>query len=572
MDFNQRLIEFLSNLGVTDYFGVSGGGLIQFLKHIPPYHLSNKHSPRFYNLSEYAAGFAPLGYYLSTQRIAACVATTGAAQHLVSNGISDARFMNIPAIYLLSLSSEAATDTYPIQDVSSHGMNMVSRFKQESHEDVFVIDSESSYIDIFDGIHKAIINCRPVMIFFRPEVLCMPDHQKYSISARKLPPPNDDSLEELIHVLESLNGNSRVVVFCCAETSITNLDTALFSSFINKIDADVIYTVNGDNTATLTNERNLGHIMLGANDAAYSAWKSINCNDLIICLGVDVGEYAINMQHFPKARAFYISQYSNAYGQIDGSYNHLFDEHVTQISGYISDTLNRFLELTETISFSEHAHFDNTLDDLHTHSCSNPKQYVDLIQFYRQLDSQFMPNSLAFEDVCIAYRDRQAILKNPNKNIRFYSSNHGSAMGGAFGIAVGAAIADSNSKVFLFSGDGCFRLYGGSLAESRHLNITLFIMNNSELSIIHDGCNHMINDNESYHYHEFLEPINWIHLARGFGWRAVSLKPDLSNLSEIMAMSYDKSCTSILVEVPVDCTQIIGKNFRYKSLAQFPNL
>ena len=166
MDLNQFFIKFLSTLGIKDYFGVTGGGLIQLLKRLPPYKIASDQEPRFYNLSEYAAGYAPLGYYLSTHQIAACVATTGAAQHLISNGASDARFMSIPAVYLLSLSSEYANDTYPIQDVSSHGMNMVSRFKQESHEDVFVIDSESPYIDIFDGIHKAIINCRPVMIFF----------------------------------------------------------------------------------------------------------------------------------------------------------------------------------------------------------------------------------------------------------------------------------------------------------------------------------------------------------------------------------------------------------------------
>ncbi len=572
MNLNQVIIDFFYELGIKDYFGVTGGGLIQFLKCIPPHQIATNDEPRFLNLSEYAAGYAPLGYYLSTHRIAACVATTGAAQRLISNGVSDARFMSIPALYLLSLSSEASNDTYPIQDVSTHGMNIVSRFKQEFGDDVFVIDSNSSYSDIFDSVHQTLLNSRPAVIFFRPEVLCRPYDQKYIVTDRSLPSPNDNLLRELISALEGLTSRSRVVVFCCSETSITNLHTALFSSFINKIHADVIYTVNGDNTATFTAENNLGHIMLGANDAAYSAWGNINSNDLIICLGVDVGEYAINMQHFPQARAFYISQYINAYGQINNSYDHLFDEKVTQLSSPISDTLKRFLELTESISFSDHAHFDNALDDLPKHSFSEPKQHVDLVDFYKQLDSQFMPNSLGFEDVCIAYRDRQAILKNPNKNIRFHSSNHGSAMGGAFGIAVGAAIADPLSKVFLFSGDGCFRLYGGALAEARQLNMTLFIMNNQELSIIHDGCNHIINDDETFYYHEFLEPINWVNLAEGFGWRGVSLLPDLSNLSDIMMMSYDQSPISILVDVPIDCTQVIGKNFRYKSLTPYPNL
>ena len=145
-------------------------------------------------------------------------------------------------------------------------------------------------------------------------------------------------------------------------------------------------------------------------------------------------------------------------------------------------------------------------------------------------------------------------------------------MGGAFGMAVGSAIADPESKVFLFSGDGCFRLYGGNLAEARKLNVTLFIMNNNELSIIHDGCNHILNNDKKFHYHEQLVPIDWVNVAIGFGWRGVSLLPDLSNLSDIMQMSYDESPISILVNVPIDCTQVVGKNFRYDSLVPFHNL
>ena len=60
MDLNQCFIEFLSTLGIKDYFGVTGGGLIQLLKRLPPYKIASDQEPRFYNLSEYAAGYAPL--------------------------------------------------------------------------------------------------------------------------------------------------------------------------------------------------------------------------------------------------------------------------------------------------------------------------------------------------------------------------------------------------------------------------------------------------------------------------------------------------------------------------------
>jgi acetolactate synthase-1/2/3 large subunit len=80
---------------------------------------------------------------------------------------------------------------------------------------------------------------------------------------------------------------------------------------------------------------------------------------------------------------------------------------------------------------------------------------IDLIELYQCLDMLWQPNSIGFDDVCVAYRDRQSIIDRPNPNIRFYNLNQGSAMGGAFGLGLGAKLANFSQQVFIFSGDSC---------------------------------------------------------------------------------------------------------------------
>ena len=145
-------------------------------------------------------------------------------------------------------------------------------------------------------------------------------------------------------------------------------------------------------------------------------------------------------------------------------------------------------------------------------------------------------------------------------------------MGSAFGLGVGAATADPNQHVFVFSGDGCFRLYGGNLMEANQLNMTLMIMNNGELSIIRDGCRHILKDSNAKIDHADIQDIHWEKLAAAFGWRFFRIQSDLSNLEKAMQSAYDTNPTSTLIEVPIDGKQVIGNNFRYANLKNHGNL
>ena len=131
---NAALVDALRSWGVTFVAGVNGGGVVHVAKHMEPFEdpsQANDGVVRMLTMGEYVAGFAPLGHWLATGRIAACLTTTGAATKLGGSGMSDAKLHNIPAIYLIALNSTMSIGNAPLQDVSEHGMNVVPQLEAE---------------------------------------------------------------------------------------------------------------------------------------------------------------------------------------------------------------------------------------------------------------------------------------------------------------------------------------------------------------------------------------------------------------------------------------------------------
>jgi acetolactate synthase-1/2/3 large subunit len=186
--------------------------------------------------------------------------------------------------------------------------------------------------------------------------------------------------------------------------------------------------------------------------------------------------------------------------------------------------------------------------------------------FYEALHRSWRPNSIGFDDVCTSYKDRQYATQRPHPNIPFHTLHDGSAMGGGFGLGVGAKLADPDLNTFVFSGDGCWRLFGGALADAANLDLRLFIINNGVYGIVDKGLEVVIPDVERRRYHGSLPGIDFVRAAKAHGWDGYRLKPDLSDLAEIMDACYEVRGQSILIDVPIDADQLLGLNPRLMNL------
>ena len=560
MDGNQVLLNGLHDIGIRCFFGVNGGGIIHLAKYLES-GMTSASKQMFFTLNEYLSGFAPIGHYLATGKIAACLVTTGAAEKLVSSGASDARFMGVPAVYLLPLNTRASQDTAPMQDVSARGMNLFAQYQAEFGDDVVLINKVGLLADKLAAVVNTLSKFRPAFIFFYPDVLC--EKAKYTpLTLAKPAWEAAAQVDALINNLRQIDKTTRIILFVAEEAGVHQVNPKIIAQFADRLSASVLFSVNGSNAATQTIARNLGHILLGGNTSAVRLWQTINQTDILICLGFDVGEYVLNLKPIVVKQCYCFTNKVKAYGQKNNHYAYRVQGAYHQINGNIETSLSYFIQHTANIFLEEKKNPLTLINDLPSIEIDSTK-YIDLILFYRKIDALWQPNTIAFDDVCTAYRDRQAILPNPNPNAFFYTANHGSAMGSAFGLGVGAAITNVKSQTFVFSGDGCFRYYVGSMSETAALGLVVFVFCNQVFGIVKSALSHILGDVNPKRYHDCVQPIDYQKISTGMGWKYHCLLPDLTNLSEIMSDAYGKTKQSIFVEVCVHPDQVIGENYRY---------
>jgi acetolactate synthase-1/2/3 large subunit len=330
--------------------------------------------------------------------------------------------------------------------------------------------------------------------------------------------------------------------------------------------APIVWSINGANAVSRDNPYAYGYLGFGGNDRARELWDSLSEHDMLITIGFCSDEYTT---HFAKPKAglvWNITANAHFYGSLQGSFRHQvageFHQTAGDVEAMLRDTI-LWCQAHPQISNEEPPRYSHLNLGMHGSAHGNA---VDIVAFYEKLDGLWQPDSVGFDDVCLAYKDRQYVTQRPHPHAKIYSLYRGSAMGGAYGLGLGAKIASPGKHVFVFSGDGCFRLYGGCLIEARQLGITLFVLDNANYGIVEQGLAKVLPDTPARRYHGELERIDFGAMARACGWSSVRVSPDLSNLADIMREAYQRHRPSMLVEVPVDSHQVVGPNPRLKNL------
>jgi acetolactate synthase-1/2/3 large subunit len=566
---NSALIETLRQWGITFYSGVNGGGLIHVAKHLEPFTdlaQAADDVPRLHSMSEYVAGFVPLGYYLASGRIAGCLTTTGAATKLGSSGLTDAKLHNIPAVYIIALNSTMSIGMSPLQDVSAHGMNIVPQLKAELGDGCIVIDDITQLEERLGQAQRVLLESRPVAIAFHPDILSQTVDLDVPAAQRPQKFERRD-VEAFLEAFPAQAAHRRVILYVGAEAARYPGMAALTTELSAALRAPTVWSVNGANAVARDNPYGFGYISFGGNDEAMQLWRGLHRDDIVIALGFDSGEYSLNLAKIPAGCVWHFTDWKAPYGHVNGEFRHRVAEDYRVVRGDLDLVVRAILP-----RLKQHGHTPRPEvplpRSLNTRVLSRDVRAgcVDFIGFYEALDKSWRPNSIGFDDVCVAYKDRQYVTQRPHPYIPFHTIHDGSAMGGAFGLGVGAKIADPSLHTFVFSGDGCWRLFGGTLAEAAGLDLRLFIINNGTYAIVDKGLEVVIPEFDKRLYHGKLASIDFVAAARAYGWEGFRLRPDLSNLAEIMEACYTPTGQSIVVDVPVDPDQVVGLNPRLLNL------
>lgn len=562
-----HIIDTLSRWGVKLYCGVTGGGVVHFLKSIPPVNLQNEPGPEFMTLAEYSAGFVPLGYYLSEGKIAAAVATTGAATKLLACGLSDAKLHNIPAIYIVPVSGLYTQGLAPLQDSSPGGSHVIEQLRSELPEGVFVFDNPLTITALLLAAGHQLSHAKPVVFVLTHDVLNLPFHlPDVPLPALSEPEYSRDEITDFLKEFRHAVNGKRLVILIGEEMARISDAKKLTTQLSTDLRAATIWSINGANAVERSNTYGYGYISFGGNDEALDIFNSLGNDDVLLVLGACPDEYTVNLQPFFASHTFYLSHIDNAYGQINGSFLHRAQGKYSQFTLRPEHALQALLAMAESAPFSS-IPSNPAPQNLNRRVLTPPREaYVDMVALYQRLDHLWPENSIGFDDVCLAYKDRQYVTQRPGNHIDFHSIYRGSAMGGAFGLAVGARLASSQKAVYFFTGDGCFRLFSGSLGEARSLGLVMFLLNNASLSIVSQGLPDIIPDTLHSHYHAEVFPLDYCAIAVASGWQAEKLAPDLSNLDSLLSRTRHAGAPSLLIEVPVDAMQILGHNPRVNNL------
>jgi len=566
---NALLVETLRRWGVRFFAGVNGGGVVHVAKHLEPYwDLSQSADPasRMLTMGEYVAGFVPLGYWLASGRIAGCVTTTGAATKLGGSGMTDAKLHNIPAVYLIALNSTLSIGNAPLQDVSEHGMNVVPQLQAELGEGCVVIDDIKGLEDGLRRAQRVLKRNKPVAIAFHPDVLSRETDAEVSWTSHPRTFSARD-VSEFLAEFPRVSRGRRVVVYVSGEAAFAPHIRTLTTILSKTLRAPTVWSVNGANAVAPDNAYGFGHISFGGNDRAMELWRGITEDDVVITLGFDAGEYSLNLAKIPAGHVYHFTDLHDAYGHRNGDFRHRCAHEYRMVRGDIALVLEEILpRLAETCA--ERPDTPPAPASLNTRDIPHQTRpgTVDFMEFYERIDRMWRPGSIGFDDVCIAYKDRQYVTQRPNPRIRFWTTHDGSAMGGGFGLGVGAKVADPSLHTFVFTGDGCFRLFGGALADAANLDLRVFVVNNGVYGIVDKGLEVIIPDFAKRNYHSTLPRIDFVKAAEAHGWDAVRIAPDLSNLRDVVDAAYERRGRSLLVDLPVDADQILGLNPRLHNL------
>jgi len=566
---NQVLVDVLRSWGVTFFAGVNGGGVVHVAKHLEPFEdLSQSRDgvSRMLTMGEYVAGFAPLGHWYATGRIAGCITTTGAATKLGGSGMTDAKLHNIPAVYLIALNSTMSVGNAPLQDVSEHGMNVVPQLEAELGEGCVVIDSVHSLEDGLRQAQRVLKRSKPVAIAFHPDVLSRPadasvpwTSKPRTFAARDV----SDFLEEFPRVARG----KRVLIYVGGEAAFAPGIRELTTRLSGLLHAPTVWSVNGANAVSPANPWGFGYISFGGNDIAMDLWKGVTKDDVVITLGFDAGEYSLNLGKINAGHVWHFTDLRDAYGHKQGEFRHRVANEYRLVRGDIGFVLEEVLKRLPS-ALGERPDVVPAPESLNRREISREVRpgTVDAVDFYGRLHAMWRPGSIGFDDVCTAYKDRQYVAQRPSENIRFFTTHDGSAMGGAFGLGVGAKAGDPTLHTFVFTGDGCWRLFGGALADAANMDLRVFVVNNGVYGIVDKGLEVIIPEVPKRQYHAKLPQIDFVKAAEAHGWDGVRVAPDLSNLSDIVDACYEQKGRSLLVEVPIDADQMLGLNPRLNNL------
>ncbi|MBI2654173.1 thiamine pyrophosphate-binding protein [Candidatus Woesearchaeota archaeon] len=566
---NTLLLDNFLGWGANLFFLTNGGGAVHVHEHVRPFtSLADLVTgyPIGYVVNETTAAYAALGYSLASGRIGICSFTTGGAADLVGPAIIDAKMHNIPVIFLGALSASTAGNNAPLQDTTINGFNTVEAMKARLGDGCQVIDKASAIESVLYHARERLADSKPVVVLYHSDILSQ-RVPWFQVPWEDKPQQVDElTLENLISNFPHQTNGRRVVIFVGEEAARYKGIQELTTTLARMLKAPTIYTPTGVSAVSQENEFSAGHVMLGHNDYSFKLWRSLKPEETVIVVGPEPHEYSTNQEKL-GANAVVITNYKDPYGSVNGSFRHRVAGNYTHIRGPIDVVLRNMIQrLSGMHLVRPNVEIPRDLNE--SQYQAPPEEFTNMQVFYRSLARHIPKPAIYIGDVCRGYKDPQNSLQRPVEGLKFLYVHQGSLMGQGAGQALGVKLALPNHYVCLVTGDGCFEYSGAALGRMANQNLLFIVLHDGTHGLVSWGLSKIKPYLPNSRKLTDVPSNDYVMMAKAQGWEAYDLRPDLSNMGELMRRFASLKGRSMLMRVPVFPDDDLGQNPRLYGLGR----
>ena len=464
MNIAEYISEYLTFMDVSHVFGMSGANIEDLFKAI-----HKKNGPTIILAkNEYNASTMAIGSYLSTQKIAVVLTTSGPGVLNTLPVLAEAFTSKIPLVLISGVVPESMEGFGAFQDTSGKGgtFNILEMLKEVSCFQIKIKDENTIPEALEKAFELSHLYKRPAVILipkdiFSKEMPPFESHRKNSLSNKRT---YTELSSAITFCQEFSNSDGMPPLVVLGEELIHLKDRAMINKFILKTASQVALTANSKSIFDNKDSSFLGIIgIMGHSEVSEYLKKS----DYLILIGVNfdlLNRYG--MQDLISSKKILVIKEEKSLSLFRYS-----GERVCEIYGDIEENVGRLASsiATSKLATGRIAHPKCITDD----TGYNFKNIINTIQMTIEEDANIFVdagNTGAF----IVHH-----LESSGRGAYYVSLGMG-GMGNSIGAGIGSAVA-SQKKSHVFLGDGSFLMYGLEIhtALEYNLPIVFFIFNNN---------------------------------------------------------------------------------------------
>lgn len=505
-------IRLLEQQGISMIAGIPGGA------NLPLYDALSRSTSITHVLSrhEQGAGFIAQGMARASGKPAVCFATSGPGATNILTAIADAKLDSVPIICITGQVPTSLIGTDAFQEVDTYGMSIPIT----KHN--FLVRTPEELLHVLPEAFRLSVSGRP-----GPVLIDIPrDVQTAELAVETWPalaevdPAPEFMASSIEKAAEMINKAKRPVLWIGGGV-VAGESGELVRAIAEKASIPVTTTLMG--LGVMPNDHPLFLGMLGMHAERCTNMALEGC-DCILAAGVRFDDRATGkIQEFcPDAGVVHID--------IDHSEIDKLRTASVGILGDVQEVLSSLLPKIVENPREEWQEYLLALRKVFPPYAPQSGGWETPQQIIRRIGEIAGENVVVCTDV--GKHQMWTAQSYPFCRDRQWLTSGGlGTMGFGLPAAIGAALATPESRVLCFSGDGSLlmNMQEFATAVEQHVNITVFLLNNNGLGLVHQQQELFFNAN--YFASDFSTSVDYVSIAKGFGWQAF----DLTGMDEASA-------------------------------------